>query len=126
MERARPWPVVRPLCDLLGVESLPGRRLTLPPCPGEGPGAVACRECGRTIARGTGSIRTSGPAYGLAAKGVWRANGNEDAVAVTQHNRALAGSGCEFSFHDVQLFGVAGVPVGGTCAPTGKVPSTRS
>jgi transcriptional regulator with XRE-family HTH domain len=59
------WPTVRALVAALGVELVPGRRLTFPPCPGQGPGAVACRECGRTIARGAGSIRTNGAAYCL-------------------------------------------------------------
>jgi transcriptional regulator with XRE-family HTH domain len=59
------WPTVRALVAVLGVELVPGRRLTFPPCPRQGPGAVACLECGRTIARGAGSIRTNGAAYCL-------------------------------------------------------------
>jgi DNA-binding XRE family transcriptional regulator len=59
------WQLVQPLIEVLGVELVPGRRLTFPPCPDEGPGAVACRECGWTIARGAGSIRTNGPTYCL-------------------------------------------------------------
>jgi transcriptional regulator with XRE-family HTH domain len=59
------WPLVRPLVEVLGVELVPGRRLTFQPCPGDGPGAVPCRECGRWIARGAGSIRRNGPAYCL-------------------------------------------------------------
>jgi hypothetical protein len=53
------------LIDVLGVELVPGRRLTFPPCPGQGPGAVARLECGRTIVRGAGSIRTNGAPYCL-------------------------------------------------------------
>jgi transcriptional regulator with XRE-family HTH domain len=59
------WPTVRALVAALGVELVPGCRLTFPPGPGQAPGAVACRECGRTIVRGTGSIRTNGAAYCL-------------------------------------------------------------
>jgi transcriptional regulator with XRE-family HTH domain len=64
--RANPnWSNIRPLIAALGIDLVPGCRLTFPPCPGQGPGAVACLECGRTIARGAGGIRTNGKAYCL-------------------------------------------------------------
>jgi transcriptional regulator with XRE-family HTH domain len=60
------WLTVRALVEALGVELVPGRRLRFPPCRGDGPGVVACRECGRTILQGAATIRSNGPAYCLA------------------------------------------------------------
>jgi hypothetical protein len=47
------------------VELVPGRRVVFLPDLGHGPGVVASRQFGRTIAPGAGSIRTNGPAYCL-------------------------------------------------------------
>jgi hypothetical protein len=59
------WRMVRVLVAAPGVELVPGRRLEVGPRPGKAPGTVTCRECGRIIARGPGSIRTNGSAYCL-------------------------------------------------------------
>ena len=83
-----------------------GRRHTLPFVRRAALGDQAGEAAGRSHDQNT-RLTVAG-----SSQGVWRANGNEDVFAVTQHNLALAGPGCELSFHDVQLLGVAAVPVG--------------